>query len=619
MLSRRRRPFARRRRVRAADLAGLTEQIRASGSLIEWTEAARVIREESMVVPPLLREIYECTDPFLVVRKAAQMGATEFAINLALWCADTGYAGRGNVVYYGPTDQTVNDIAQSRIRRAVDDSPYLKDRFGNGQDPASLQLFRLGIGYVYARSAGSDANLHAVDADVVILDEFDRMDEDILPTVRHRLDSSEAGRLVVVSTPTHPDHGVDRLFLEGDQRLLVVDCGACHAAVEVNSELLDVVPETGRHREGGMLCPECGARFEESIAQAWATGEGARWVARNPDGAYPSYWLSHLHALPVKDPHKQVEALRKRLRARDPATVRQTYNQDLGLAYSFGTDHISKPQLRRLAAAETRTLRELRGEGGYVFGVDVGRQLHCVVLTTVDGLPALAAVEVLNSFQELRALMSRFVPRMMVVDAAPELHAAEELARVHEGRVYLAEYVRGVWPARVTGLVDETGQRINDSRRRYRVQVDRTAAIDQVASLLQGTTIEMWGWQRMFVLPRDAEQIPDLFNHLSAPVRVIERRDGMSPVARWEHGSRPDHLLHALVYALLARDIDPNHGRLLWSGGGLVGDPPMGVRGGVGDGGAWLGPQGWHGGETVRTARDFDSTLRGMLRGDRDR
>ncbi len=44
---------------------------------------------------PALRGLYEDRHPFIVVQKAAQVFVSEFLINTALWCAETGLGGRG--------------------------------------------------------------------------------------------------------------------------------------------------------------------------------------------------------------------------------------------------------------------------------------------------------------------------------------------------------------------------------------------------------------------------------------------------------------------------------------------------------------------------------------------
>ena len=72
------------------------------------------------------------TIAYVVVMKGAQMGLSEWAINMALHTADTGRAGRGNSLYVQPGGANVGDFVQSRVNPAIDQSPSLA-RAGPGQ------------------------------------------------------------------------------------------------------------------------------------------------------------------------------------------------------------------------------------------------------------------------------------------------------------------------------------------------------------------------------------------------------------------------------------------------------------------------------------------------------
>lgn len=561
MARRRRRP---RGVIRAAQLMGISDELAHTENLLEWAETVRYINDRPLRIPGPLREIYLSQARLLVLKKAAQVGATELAVNLLLHCADTGYAGRGNAGYFGPTDQVTSDIAQARVLRAVHDSPYLASRLGHDAGPSSSDLFRLNRGYVYMRSAGSESNLHSIDADLVVLDEFDRMHEDVRATAEHRLDSSRAGRLVVISTPTLPDHGIDRLYQEGDQREWLVTCLTCGREQPVTLDSIEISGHPDDPRFIAMLvCESCRDRLGPSLQQAWETGENGRWAARNPNGRYPSYHLSHLY-----QPHTDdwVADRYRDTRADDPQVVRQAYNQHLGEPWAFGTDNVSLAQLRRLAAKSTLTMQEHReGVNVHVMGVDVGRRFHCWTEGRLDGLPCLVSADVVDSFGELERLLATLRPGVVVIDGRPELHGAMEFAQRHADHVYLASYAPGVWPPRVDGRRTEAGEWLTDPRRRYQVRVDRTAAMDRVAQLLRGREGDAFGWSPRFVLPRDAAHVPNLFDHLSAPVRVTQRREGAGSITRWQEGARADDFFHAATYAMLAWYIDPKRDAFLFN------------------------------------------------------
>src|SRR3546814_15385528 len=87
------------RRVRAADLVrrhhASTGQAELPRDLPAWTEAHRRFGEHPMRNPAPLRPLYRDDSPYGGVLKGAQMGLSEWALNVALPPAHTGRAGRG--------------------------------------------------------------------------------------------------------------------------------------------------------------------------------------------------------------------------------------------------------------------------------------------------------------------------------------------------------------------------------------------------------------------------------------------------------------------------------------------------------------------------------------------
>ena len=90
--------------------------------------AHRRVGERSLTHLPALADIARDDHPLVVVMKSAQVWLTELEINLALHAADTGHAGRGNVLFLMPNQNQMDDFARSRFDRAIQDSPYLRQR-----------------------------------------------------------------------------------------------------------------------------------------------------------------------------------------------------------------------------------------------------------------------------------------------------------------------------------------------------------------------------------------------------------------------------------------------------------------------------------------------------------
>ena len=63
-----------------------------------------------------LKDIYDCNARHIVVKKAAQMGITMYALNRAIWlCARNKVA----VIFTMPTATAVSDLSQGRMNPSV--------------------------------------------------------------------------------------------------------------------------------------------------------------------------------------------------------------------------------------------------------------------------------------------------------------------------------------------------------------------------------------------------------------------------------------------------------------------------------------------------------------------
>jgi len=488
-----------------------------------------------MRIPAPLRDLYRDESPYVVVMKGAQMGLSEWAINVALHTADTGRAGRGTSLYVQPGGENVGDFVQARVNPAIDQSPYLAGRVrlsGSTRDPDKVGLRRVGPGYTYWRTAGSRSGLKSVPVDTLVLDEYDEMPEGTLALARHRLDSSTAPLVRVLSTPTYPGAGIDPEYLAGDQRRYFLCCPECGTWQPLDWEKNVLQRDAGYLR----VCVRCRESLETLIAAAWVEESLGQWRATNPDGRHHSYHLGQLYR-----PAADLDAIAAVLTSSNETTAREAWNQHLGLPYAPRGGQLSLEELQRRCLAPF-TFADVAGVQGCWMGVDVGARLHVWIEWASDRWTPeperylVGALEV-DGFDDLDLLMRRFGVEGCVVDAHPELHAAQRFQHRWAGRVYLADYVKD----RLPPLYIHGNE--PDIKRRYRVQVDRTAAMDAVAADVREGNI---------TFPADAASVPGLFAHLQAPVRQLRPDANGNPRGVYDEGARPDHFYHAAVYADLA-------------------------------------------------------------------
>ena len=175
---------------------------------------------------PWLADILDDLHPRKVVKKARQIGASEIGLCEELWLAATIPGIK--LLHTMPRDKQVSEFSAARIDSVVDASPAL--------DAMRAEPWNTGIkGFAHAdgqrsflniRSSWDSALGEGVDADVVLLDEYDRMRPGVEDAFRESLASSKLNFLRWFSTPTLPGVGIDALYERSDQRRWHVACDA---------------------------------------------------------------------------------------------------------------------------------------------------------------------------------------------------------------------------------------------------------------------------------------------------------------------------------------------------------------------------------------------------------
>ncbi len=473
--------------------------------------------------------------PFVVIQKSSQVGVTESLVSLALWAADRGYAGRGNALFLMPTANQMADFAQGRFDRAIQESSYLRSRLRpdppkrKGAD--NTRLKQIGSGFVYLRGSESARQVASVDADIVILDEYDQMADGIIDLARRRVASSQRGLVRVASTPRFPETGINGLFLQSDQRYYEIPCGNCG-----REQALTFAGNVDPVRMA-IVCRECRERLDVL--------KPGRWVSRAPSHQVHGYHLSRLYS-PWLDVHALVEASQDQTLA----ATEQFQNGDLGEVFSPPGGSVSLAELD--AARVDYSLSDYAGEPT-TMGVDVGARLHVVIRRqpTVDerhrhreGGPrpprALWFAGEVSGFGELDALMLRFHVASTVIDGQPQGHAATAFAERHPRSVWLAQYHYAPGHERVPSVP-----------RRYRI--NRTEALEQVFSAfrtgearLPANARELGG--------RVKQGIGEYYREVMAQVRTLERDATGNWESRYVDLGKADHYAHAEVYCAMAAE-----------------------------------------------------------------
>ena len=519
-------------------------------SLFLWTVLHRVNLKPGvkfdLTEHRYLIEIYQSQARELVIYKASQMGASEFAISYALHAADVRQM---TVLYVFPTDTHVSDFSMARIGPAIEASAYLEsiiveggaatgegERRQRGVDRVTLKRVR--DNYLYLRGArikpsGQAAQLKSVDADLVVLDEMDEMDPRAAPIAMKRLGHSKHKNALWISTPTYPGIGIHAKYLESDQRRWFLRCPSCGKKQTLTIDnVIQEWDELGRpvawhgqaEGEAYVACGHCGARMDVA-----APGE---WVAQHPGRQLAGYHLTKSFSAAADWP-----AIVKSLCSTDATVRSECYNQDLGLPYAPRGDRLTDAALDKCRRNYAHGVPVLP-RGIAVAGADVGTLIHVVIRASslATGIARQIWAGAVSSFEELSYLMRHYRVATMVIDALPETRKCREFqAEFRPGQVYLAYYV-----AQKVGLKKVLPVQINDAE--WIVNLDRTRTIDQMLANIR---------EQEWTLPGHARDIEDYYSHMTAIIRQLVDTTAGAKVARYIQ-TGDDHFAHAENYCGVA-------------------------------------------------------------------
>lgn len=466
------------------------------------------------------------------VKKATQVGASALFLRLGLYQADI--FGR-TVLYVFPTKDDVFDFHDLRVRPMIDASDYLLSRIGEVDNKGQKKV---GLGTVLFRGSESKRGLQSVDVDVLLLDEYDDLNQANIPDAERRLSAvTSAGIRRRFGVPSLPQYGISEVFANSDMREWLVRCTCGFTGQGERRDGKPLLTPRGKgwqeidfwenvdQGKVAVVCRSCGKPLD--------VRRGV-WVAQQPDGDFPGF---HVHRLMVHgtDLPEVIENSRKTA----PAAVEAFHTKDLGLEFVSKDARVSPEDI----AAAQREFAMVPGYAGpelVTMGVDVASERALNVRISLhrdDGRKlALWIGEVEDSdegtaFEQLDRLMSRYDVKMAAIDHNPETRLSRAFANRHPGRAYLVR------------VPDKQKQVLVPYEDQREVSVRRTDAYDATAELIRS---------QKNLLPI---ALPDGYvQQVTAPVRRVEVNE-LSQARTWWEATRPDDYAQAEVYDMIATEM----------------------------------------------------------------
>lgn len=319
-----------------------------NGSPLAWVVLNDTVTENQekleFIDHRFLIELYEDMHDDIVVIKSAQVGESVERIIKSLWCAGKMKA---NIIYVLPTKNVVDDFVVPKVNPIIAANPHIQKLVKND----SKSLKQIGDRFIYFSGAFSESAAIMKAADILILDELDRMkNTSIVNMFDSRLQASKMGvrkqgirwRL---SNPSTLNFGVHALWIDSDMRYWIVDCPHCNHRAWMDFEKTEMytdkeaMPYFSHYVDQVRTIYACGACDQEIYDRDRRNGE---WIAFYPERHRHGYWISQMMAPWV--------SAKRILEQKADSSIDFFYNFVLGKAYTPSDMQVNRDTIIRATA-----------------------------------------------------------------------------------------------------------------------------------------------------------------------------------------------------------------------------------------------------------------------------
>ena len=282
----------------------------------DWCESFIYLRGKpiSFEGRPYLRMLYNSSARRVVMRCSRQVEKTTFLCNAVCHAAVT--IPRVHIVVVFPRHEQASVFAKSRLRPMIIDSPIPR-RILLGKrikEPQVEHMRFLNGSEVYIRAAYHTADaVRGIDADYLMVDEFQDIASGDLPILEETLSHSEHRCVLLTGTPKSVDNHLEDAFNRSTAHEWRVPC-PCGVSIFLDEKCLG---------PNGPICPNCGLSIDPNTGL---------WIPRNPGSLWgDGFTINHLAT-----PWLNYQELLERQQSYNPSLFR---NECLGLPCYLG-DHV---------------------------------------------------------------------------------------------------------------------------------------------------------------------------------------------------------------------------------------------------------------------------------------
>lgn len=475
---------------------------------------------------PFMIPIYADPHPDKTIMKASQLSVTEFGVNFALACCSV--LNGTSVIYTMPAKPDASRLSKQRISTVVAENKHLfvdykKTEFGKARKEKehydSVLEKQIKDSFLHLQGTWMDKQAISIPADLLIHDEINFCKGDILGKFRSRLGNSRRKWRLIYSTPTWPEVGVHKEFLQTDQNHWMYKCENCGFIFKLCCAFPDIVQFDEDSKEYYFGCQRC--KKEIARKEGW-------YKPDFPNAKRRGYHISRLCS-PRVVAQDMIDA------REDYKLERDFWNFELGLPFAGSEDKLNDGDFDKCVNGNYHLMVR---DQHTVLGVDQGgNDLWVVCLKPrTDKKYQLIWVDHLvgkNSWKELSVMMNQLGVVRCVVDGMPDSFKAKEFQDSwSNGKIYLCFYDEN----------KKAKEPILWQPSKGIVTANRSYTLDDLCNRVR---------TEGFIFP-DSEKLKPMFQHMKSLIRQkIENPDTGEVYYEYKKIKR-DHLAHALNYACIA-------------------------------------------------------------------
>jgi hypothetical protein len=498
---------------------------------------------------PWLKDMHDCDAELLIGQKAAQMGFSEAALNRVFFKIDIK---KSSAMYILPSKTPdASDFSASRFDSALESSPHLRQLFS---DVKNVGHKRAGSVNLFIRGSHSRAGLKSNPTGHLVFDEVDEMDQINIPLALERQSGQLEKQSWFISTPTIDSYGINSYFERSTQQEFFFKCPSCGRQTNLTfPECIEIPTDDVRDqklKDSYYKCRECKNKLVHEDKSIWLA-DGV-WIPKFSNRDSIGFHINQMYSTTIP-PWKLAESYL--LSLSNAAYEQEFYNSKLGLPRIIKgarvTDDDITASLRNYANGS-----QPKESGSFVcIGIDVGNWCHYIVteytlppicVTPDINMNARARILEINkvlSYNDLEAVIYKYRPRAVVIDAQPDRRKSYELAQKFWGSVWLCFFSSGINGKQISKTKDDAGQSLEQC-----VTVDRTSWLDLSLGRFINHSVE---------LPIDTPL--EFKDHLKALVRKPELDKSGNPTSKYVSLGN-DHYGLANCYAEVALSLASNFG-----------------------------------------------------------